>query len=68
LPAFITILLSNKERLTMIPGDDAWMISGLKFFTSLYIRGLNASDIGTALYQGRPKLLTKRDTEIVKDS
>lgn len=49
-------LQSKKGILTIIPGDDAWIISGLKFFTSLYMRGLNARDIGTALYQGNGKL------------
>lgn len=46
----------QQGRHTMNPGEDAWIISGLKFFTSLYMRGLNASDIGTAWYQGRGKL------------
>lgn len=42
--------------LTIIPGDDACMISGLKLATSEIILGLSAKERGTFWYQGQGKL------------
>lgn len=42
--------------ITMIPGEDAWIISGLKFATSEIILGLSARESGTFWYQGQGKL------------
>lgn len=41
---------------TMIPGDDAWIMSGLNRATAEIILGLSARDIGTFRYHGRGKL------------
>lgn len=43
-------------KLTMIPGDDACIISGLNRATSEIILGLSARERGTFWYQGQGKL------------
>ena len=47
------------SAITMIPGEVAWIISGLNLFTSENILGLSASESGTFWYNGHGKL--KRD-------
>lgn len=49
-----------KYKLTIIPGDDAWIMSGLNCLTSLIILGLNASESGTFWYHGQGKLNKKK--------
>lgn len=46
----------------MIPGDDACIMSGLKFATCEIIRGLRARDRGTFVYQGQGKLNGEQGT------
>lgn len=46
----------------MIPGEDACIISGLKFATSEIILGLRARERGTFLYQGQGKLERTENT------
>ena len=48
----------------MIPGDDACIMSGLNFATSMIIRGLRANDRGTTLYHGQGKLQNKQDMDM----
>lgn len=43
----------------MIPGEEAWIMSGLKFATSAMILGLRASESGTFWYHGKGKLETQ---------
>jgi hypothetical protein len=42
--------------ITIIPGEVAWIMSGLNLFTSENILGLNASESGTFWYRGHGKL------------
>lgn len=48
--------VEKTQALTIIPGDDAWMISGLNLATSEIILGLRARERGTFWYQGQGKL------------
>lgn len=41
---------------TIIPGDEAWIMSGLNWATAEIILGLSARDSGTFWYQGNGKL------------
>jgi hypothetical protein len=45
---------------TIIPGEVAWIISGLNFVTSEYILGLKANESGTFWYNGHGKLKRRR--------
>ena len=41
---------------TIIPGEVAWIMSGLNFATAEYILGLSANESGTFWYSGHGKL------------
>ena len=49
-------LFASKANLTIIPGDDACIMSGLNRATSEIILGLSARERGTFWYQGKGKL------------
>ena len=49
---------------TMIPGDDACIMSGLNLATSMIIRGLRANERGTTLYHGQGKLPRKNKAQV----
>lgn len=60
---YLIFIISLIAKLTIIPGDDACIMSGLNRATSEIIRGLSARERGTFWYQGQGKLQRVKNFE-----